>query len=218
VIPDPNFDASSVATLSGATSYRIISAGFKLKRISPSLTTSGMVFVRSYGIDAGSEIPAFSGNSYSASQTVDVPLVDAHDLCFIHEHTAQMPQVFYNFGVNALSVATTNGFCPATVFVQGAPASTPILQLEYVMHVEYVFDTSAPLALAATPAPPSNQIVTQVAARISSSAQGFFYDTLELAGKTIRQKALGYLTSALSLSPNPGLRMIGSMAGPITVD
>jgi len=193
-----NFGATTVATLTGASRYRIVSAGFKLRRISPSLTTSGMVFVRSlFETDTMASNSPIEGDTYSASKTVDVPLVDAHELCFLHEHSSQMPQDFYPFGINTFGIATLNGFCPATILVTGAPVSTPILQLEYVMHVEYMFDPTAALALAATPAPVANSLLTTAVNRLTSAGSNFFHENAALAGKAIRNHAVSILTSFL---------------------
>lgn len=212
VTPATNFAAATVAALSGFTSYRIVSCGFRVRRISPLLTTSGMVFTRSHAIDLGSEMGVFQGNTYSASQSNDTALADASDLCFIFEHTSQMPQTFYNPQDTVFATAIPSGFNPATVFVTGAPATTNVAELEFIMHVEYVFSPVAPLALATTPSPPSSALVTAAASAATSAGSTFFHDAIEIVGKAVREKALSYLSSALSRSNDPRLRIAGSAA------
>jgi hypothetical protein len=218
VTPAVNFNPELVAPLAGASGYRIVSAGFKLRRISPMLTTSGTVFVRSHAVTSGSEFqPTYLGDTYQASKTVDIALQDCSEACFIFEHSSQMPQVFYPFSTNALVTADLAGFLPMTVSVSGGPVTTGVLQMELIVNIEYVFSPSAPLALAATPAPPGNALVTTVANRITSESSHFFSDAVGIVGAHLRKKATTYLANALGSSANPLLRL-GGGALALTVD
>lgn len=204
-----SYNTANIATLSGASAYRIVSAGIKIKRISPNLTTSGMLFVRSIAASSADDLDLYDLNTYSASKTLDIPLIDAHDVCVVFEHSSQMPQNFYTFESGAVAGSSINGFNPVTVGFTGVPASTAIFQMEFIMHVEYVFEPNAPLALAATAPPIHNAVVTTVANSITSTGALFANEGIKMVSDTIRQKALSYLAAALGRAPNPGMKMLG---------
>jgi len=189
----------------GATSFRIVSVGIKLKSIAPFLTASGMVNYRSFAALNGSTLGTVDGNTYLCSQSKNVALVDLKDECCILEHTSQRPAEFYTPAVQnptgLVPDMISSGYAPLSVFASGLPVSTPVIHVEYVMHVEYLFDDTAALALAATPPPPSNALVTQAAAKISSLGESVFHHSVEAFGQWIERKAL---TAVGSLLGSPG--------------
>jgi hypothetical protein len=206
-----NWNSLLVPILDGAARYRIVSAGFRIRRISPPLTTSGMVFVRSHNVLSTSEVATLDGNTYLASQTADIALADCHDACFLFEHTSQLPETFYNVSNPLTFISATTGFCPITVSVEGGVANTPVLQVEFIMHVEYGFTAVSALNLAATPAPPSNQLITGVSNIITSEASNFLYDGAAMVAEKVRKSATTYLAKALWGSPNPAAKAAGGV-------
>lgn len=213
VTPNLSFDAPAVAPLTGAVGFRVISAGLKLKSVAPPLTASGMVYIRSFASEVPSSYTAYDGASFSASQCREVPLSGCTDECIIFEHSSQMPQSFYPLAsTNTLADWVPTGFKPITITVVGAPASSSILYIEFVMHLEYVFADDAALGLACTPPPPANSAVTHAAAKISSSSSTFAAKTMSSLGTAIRRKAEAYLMQLLSSSPYGRAAMAGYAA------
>lgn len=205
----PNFDACPVATLSGAQKYRVVSAGLRIKRISPDLTTSGMLYVRSYAYPEFANLGVFDIDGFNASQVVNIPLVNVTDSTFVCEHSSQLPQTFYNPTSNPANSFTGAGFNNITVGIIGAPASTPVIFVEYIMHVEYVFDDSAPLALAATPSPKFSPVIHSISKTITSESTNFFHESTKILGEFIKKKAINYLSTALLGAPNPAAKLAG---------
>lgn len=213
-----NFDATIVAPLAGVQKYRIVSAGVRIKRISPDLTTSGMLYVRSYAYPEFANLNIYDIDNFNCSQIVNIPLVNVKDSTFVSEHSSQMPQTFYNLSSGAAATFTGAGFNNMTIGVIGAPASTPVLFVEYIMHVEYMFDDSSPLALAATPPPVPNPVITNASRAITSQGSHFFSDSVAILGDFIRRKATNYLATALGSSPNPYAKLAGGALSIAMVD
>jgi hypothetical protein len=174
-------NAPQVSELTGATGYRIVSAGLKIRRISAPLHSSGMVHIRSYAQENGAKFTHLSANDLQVSNHMDVPLQDCKELTVLFPHTSQMAQTFYPINESAVNTWDWKaaGFGAVLVSISGGPADTNALQVEFIMHVEYVFSDNAPLALAATPSPPANQVVTSLAAKVTSSADYFVHKSLD---------------------------------------
>jgi len=207
LLPLSTLNAGRIANTSR---FRIVSAGFKLRNIVAPLNSSGMVFVRSIGVEKGAGINPFDGVSYSRNQTMDIPLQDCRDAAVICEHNSQMPQVFYD----ALVVTPSSdcitwlsaGFNPVTVFFSGVPINTPTLDVEYIIHYELTFDESSDMGLLATPPPPANALVTSATSLLTSTGLNIFTKSGEILSKHLAQRA----TSALARYLLPGGVVAGS--------
>lgn len=213
-----NFAPASVALLSGASKYRVVSAGVRLRNISPLLTASGVVNIRSYSDPSCSALTSYTIDNCQAAQVRNVSVVDCKDVHLIAEHSSQLPQIFYVPTTTSIAADTGSGFCPMTISINGGPASTATLYLEFIVHVEFVFDDSAPLALAATPAPVFNPIISTVTKKISSESVNFFSKSLDLVSRSIRTRAYNYLSSLLISAPNPLVKTLGAGMQILEVD
>ena len=195
-----SYDAAVVPVLTGTSEFRIVSVGMILRNVAPMLTASGMVSVRSWAQD-GNGIASIDGQSYGASKVVDVALTELKDMHIVFEHTSQMPQAFYDPAIvsptNAVGTWTNPGFNPITIFVNGCPASTAVISVEYVMHVELKFGDSSALLLATVPSPKANSLVTGTASYITSEAKSFFAENGKLYMKYIRDLAVQRILAAM---------------------
>jgi hypothetical protein len=199
---DPNVQAAPWSVLTGVNSYRIVSMGVRIRNIAPLLTASGMVHVRSLANPVGGSLATYLGSSYTASQSYDVSLSDCSEECFIFEHTAQLNQVFYSQQtVGTIAAWEAAGFNPITITLMGVPASTDCLSVEIIMHVEYSFNDGSDLALACTPPPPANPLVTQAAASVTSVLSAFAYRSAELASSAIKRYAMQALAARAATDP-----------------
>jgi hypothetical protein len=216
--PSLNFSVPVVPVLTGQSKARIVSMGIRVRNVAPALTASGMVYLRSFPAELAASLVTIQGTSYMASQSKDVPLIECRDEAVVFEHSSQMPQIFYDGNLQhptpAVVTAVASGFLPVTIMGNGLPASTPCLQVELVMHMEYLFQDNAALALAATPPPTSNALVTSVAAKITSAGEATFHAGVESLSRWVQAKAIGYLAKNL---PGPA-RPLGMAYSALTVD
>lgn len=201
------------APIAGITQYRIVSSGFTLKRICAPLTTSGTLSIRSWPSAEGSSLTVVDGLSYSASTTVDIPIQDCKEVAFITNHSTRRPEHLVDESSDEPSVGLfrDNGFCPATVFISGAPISTAIFSIQIVIHYEIVLEDSSNLAQLATLPPPANEALTSAAAKVTSSAKSIFSNGVKAASDYVVKKA-GVAVASYFGGP------IGAMSAAITVD
>ena len=189
--------ATVVPLLTGVSKFRIVSAGYKIKCIAPALTASGVVYLRTFAVEDASAMATIPGATYACSSYMDIPLVDCKDVSVIIPHTSQVPQHFYVPTLVSPSTSVTAwsapGFCPTTICVSGGPASTPVLHITYVMHVEYTFADGEALALAATSPPKMNDIVLKVAGQVTSDASTTYETSSAKLAKRIEDKAFAAL-------------------------
>jgi hypothetical protein len=169
----PNATTSVIGSVS---KYRIVSCGFKLRNICAPLTSAGIVSIRILSQEEDSTFNALDLQSYARSESIDIPLQDAHEVAVIIPHSSQMPQAFYpvSSDVAPVTSAQSRGFNPVTIYVSGAPASTAVLSIEYFINYELQFYASSGMGILATPAPPANSIVTSVANTITSAGKSIF--------------------------------------------
>jgi hypothetical protein len=199
-----------VPTFAGADRFRIVSVGVRVTSIAPSLTASGMLHFRSHAVENGNALcthlgSEVNGTSFAASKAADIALDDCKGYCFILEHSAKNPQLFYS-----PAQVTTNGiidmfggfagFYPGTIYGNGLPANTPCIQVEFIMHLEYIFDASDALNLAATPGPRFNPVVRDAATTLTSLGNHIFSTSAEKIGAYIEKKAIETLRSFMSSS------------------
>lgn len=187
------------APITGVMGYRIVSAGFRLKHMCTPLTASGIVRVRSWQSTYTNSYSALTLGSYNCSNHADIPLQDLKDFAAIITRTAQMPQTFYNVidDINILEARRLNGFNPISIFVTGAPPNTTVIDLEYVVNYELVFDEDTGLQQAATPPPPANSLITNAAAKVTSSIPAFFSQGASMMANYIEKKAISALSGYL---------------------
>lgn len=205
-------DFASASVLANVQSYRIVSCGYILRNIAPALTASGMVRVRGWPVTSGTTLTTVDLASYSGTFSIDIPLLECKELPVIIPHTAQLPQTIYNVSSDSATVsgAGTKGFVFTTICVDGAPASIPVLDVEFFIHYELIFDDSTAMQLLATPSPAPSTAVKAAAARVSSTIAGYVGHSIEEGSKFVAKKALAGLTSYF-LGPTAGLIADGAM-------
>lgn len=186
-----NFTINSEA-LADASQFRIVSAGMIIRRISAPLTSSGMVHVRGIPIESGAPTSDFDVTAYNVTSSIDMPLQDCKELVVIAPHSSQMPQTFYNVANAPTSITdwTATGFTNTLVGVTGVPASTPVLDVEVVVHIELVFTNESYLNRMATAAPPSDSTLTTLANYATSTMKPYFESGLQSFASAVKRKAI----------------------------
>jgi len=193
--------APVVPKLTGASKYRIVSAGFRLSSIAAPLTASGMVHIRSFQVEDGDSLNPMDGTTYTASKSVNVPLNRLADQIIVFQRTSQRREEFYVPGdtnpTNSINDWVAPGFCPVSVLLTGGPADAGSIHVEVIYNIEYLFEEGAALQLAATPAPRSHPVVTEAASFVSSLGSQVFADSTDALARGIRVAASTALRTAL---------------------
>lgn len=194
--------------IANAEAYRIVSWGLRLKRICAPLTTQGMVLVRSMQQESGQHFQPIDLSSFSRSEVLDLPLQDAKPITIVGKHSSQRPEAFYQVNTDAAAVVDwdARGFTPVTINVVGGPASTAVLDIEIIIHYELMFTEDSGLGMLSTPPPPHNPIITNAAARLTSTTKSFFTETASRISLMLERKAAQMLGNAVGSAVGiPGL-------------
>lgn len=198
-----NFTANTIN--SQIQSYRIVSAGFVLRRVSSNYTSSGMVCVRSFPATLTTSLTTVDTTTYNCSFQHDVSLTECKEIPVILQHNTTPAQTFYTASTDntVFSGQTPRGYNVCTISVFGAPANTAVLDLEYIIHYECVFDDSSGMQQIATPSPPFVQAIKTAASNVTSKVAGYIGKTTEEVGRVVTKYAydalLGYMTPEASL-------------------
>lgn len=170
-----NFAVNSVIT--GVAAYRIISVGARLTCVASSFTAAGLVSIRVHSAEPINNLTTIDISSFNATKSIDIPLNKVDDLLVVCPHTSQMPQHFYDQTSDPINISagtTPKGFYPFTIYVSGAPASIPVLSIEWIINYELTFGDNSGLQQVATPPPKPNLVLTNAAAVVTSSMSNIF--------------------------------------------
>lgn len=148
-----------------AITYRIVTAGIIIRNMAPALTTSGYVIItRNTNAYSGSGVVP-TGNVYGTESTT-------HAICAGME----VPVIFRPLGSSARAFVPVNSGAPdlkwdvITVEIVGAPASTTVLDLEFVLNIEYTQSNNNLFLQQLVPvAAPSNPFVREISEKVSVS-------------------------------------------------
>lgn len=186
------------------STYRVVTCGMIIRNIAPALTASGYIIVNRI-----SELPAMGativpGNTYATVSTT-------------HAITAGMeiPVIFRPVGASARVFATPSanngifgdaGFDVISVEIVGAPATTNVLDIEFVMNIEFTLPITqnALTQFMPTTAPISPNTIT-VANKIQQSLGDLVYTSV----KQFASNTVNLATKALAarFMPAPVARM-----------
>lgn len=199
--------------------YRVVSSGYRVRNISAPLYSSGMVHVRALAQQIATSFSPMDGTSYAVSDYMDLPLQDCKNLNVIVPHTSQPLINFYSpLSVPAGAAVTSwqsPGFVGTTVLLSGGPADSGVLDVEYFIHYELVFDEGDQMMILASPPPPSNSVYTAAAAKVSSTIDTFFNMGTQAVASYMEKKALTAIAGLIG-GPAPALAASSMLA--LTVD
>lgn len=178
-------------------SVRIVSAGFRLRSVGAPLYQSGVVHLRSWGVETGASFLTVNGLSFTASQAMSFRLADAKNVTVLYQHTSQRPEKFYDptylTPSNFVNQWNTAGFAPVTIFVSGAPVSQTVLEIEHFINYELIFDDGSSTSVLATSPPPYNPVVADAAKLVSSTMKTIFMSGVEQVGSYVVSAAANAL-------------------------
>nr|UHS71476.1 MAG: hypothetical protein 2 [Sobelivirales sp.]UHS71483.1 MAG: hypothetical protein 2 [Sobelivirales sp.] len=190
-----NFNA--LVLIANVSKYRIVSSGFIVRNILAPLNSSGMLHIRSCAVPDGTAVSVFDTLSYNVSASLDVALHNANEVTVITQHSARLPQLFNNVADDVATINwNDNGFTPMVIYVDGAPASSVAINIEYFVNYELIFDDVSGLQQLATPPPKANSMVTSATSIVTSEVSTVFHKSVGTAAKYVANKAaqalLGY--------------------------
>lgn len=188
-------DAGAVGLLFGVTKYRIVSSGFTLRSIVAPLNASGEVVLRTFGTDA-ERLGAVNLLTYNCVESANIPLRLVNEVAVVTSHNSEMPQNFYPLSedTGVLVDTVTRGFNPVTIYIQGAPGSTEVISVEFIINYELVFSDDIGMAQAATKSNPSNPVLSQTANKVTSALPGIF----EKGAKAVATAVVTRVSTALA--------------------
>lgn len=211
-------DFGAASTLTAVSGYRIVSAGYVVRSIVAPLYAAGMLYIRQFGSENNNLWYApVNTTTYNATAVANVPIKDASEVAVVLQRTSQMAQVYYTTGDDTIVVTNSkpHGFTPSTIGVSGGPASTPVLEVEFVIHYELLFADDSDMSQIATPPPPYNAVLNSAAATVTSTLQPIVSSGIQAIGRQVVTRATTALATAL-FGPGAGMATRGALA--ITVD
>lgn len=195
------FDAG-YGNLANVETYRIVSWGLRVRKVTTPLNSSGIVRVRTFGAKGGTFILVNNVSTYNCDGYADVPLSKADDVTIIGKPLDLTNSLFtYPTATNPTANVTdwiAPGWGAVQVAVEGGPAAgaTSVLDIEIIVNYEVVLRDSDTLAQLATYGK-TNATVTDAAQIVQSSGRNIFTAGLAVASRYIEGAALQALASLI---------------------
>lgn len=185
----------------GAARVRLVSYGIVCRSVVAPLSASGMVRVRGFAVQDGFYVSVCDGTTYNCDFYEDFPLRDVANAAVIGRRTDPTCKNFRTPPQIDAGNLVTNwiapGFGPILISVDGAPASTSVLDIEIVLHWEITLDDSSDLQQLSTKSPAYDLVLDTAQSTMSSVAQNVFKQGVQAAGKYIESLAVRALGSAV---------------------
>jgi len=195
---------SAAGLLTGVDAVRITSAGVILRVISAPLTTSGYVAIRNYGGANSNSINTQNQLSFlNCTASHNIPLADCKEFAAVTRRTDVTASQFRTPAAIAASGGspiawTSPGFEHMSITVMGAPASTAVLQIEYVVHLELVFEATESMATMATHTPKANPTLADAVNEVSSELIPYAKQGVAAFGRSVIKQAGTALVTMLA--------------------
>lgn len=201
-VTSPN---AAYTTISGAgptlaaTSYRIVSWGLKLRKISAPLYAAGMVRIRTFGNKNGTDFASIPLSAYNCDTFEDVPLSTASEICVIGR---RLDYTYSKFVTLAASNPTNNvtdwvapGWGAVQIVVDGGPVTTAVLDVELFFNYEITLADSDALMQLSTPPVADHPVATAAANAVYTSSKSIFINGVQQASKFIERTAITALAT-----------------------
>jgi len=203
--------AAGVATFAGvmplsgnldASSYRLVSMGFRLRNITAPLSSSGMLRIRGFNAIAGASVLSVPTAGYNCDFYEDIALQNVNEVAVIVRRTDPSAKNFRDpFVTNPTNLLTNMvmpGFGCVLVAVDGAPASVTVVDIEVICNYEVSIQDTDTIAQLATPAPiydPTSETISNI---VTSTGKSVFIKGAAQVAKSVEEHAISLLSSRLS--------------------
>jgi len=162
--------------------YRVVSAGIIVRNICPALTAGGYIILTRQASMPAPSILVASGSvqgvdsaTHSICAGMEVPI--------IFRELGTSSRTFVAPGVTSTTY-TPNGWDVVSIEIAGAPASTNMLDIEYVYNIEFtLLPANVGLQQFLPVSGPSNSMAANVANKVSSTLSSLAYHGVEHFGK-----------------------------------
>lgn len=183
----------STGGIASPATYRIVSWGVKVRKISAPLYASGMVRIRGFAVKDGSTLGSVVINTYNCDASEDLPLQSCAEMCVVgrridYTHTKFNAPIATNPG-SSVTDWVSPGWAAYTISIDGGPASTGVFDLEFFVNYELTFSDSDSNALLCTPPLPPNPAASAAASAVYTAGKGIFTNGVVAAAKWIEGKA-----------------------------
>lgn len=180
-------------TMTGSDQYRINTAGFRVKRITAPLSSSGMVYIRGFSSHNGSSLTTINPSSYFCDFSSDIALQDCRDVMVLAKRTDIRSKQYHRNTTTTPTINVADWVSPGwgciLVTVVGGPVSVVALELEVRANYEITFQDNESNQILATPSPASNGVVEGVVDLISSEAKTVFLSGAREASSWVASQA-----------------------------
>lgn len=176
-----NFNTTGGPTQTPAQ-YRVVSWGLRFRHLVAPLNSSGIVRIRTFAVSSAVAIGVVDPATYNCDSYRDIPLQDCKEVSVIgkrsdsHE-TYQFVSPFDTNPTTTVAGYVSNGWQAVCVSVIGAPASTAVLDLEYIFNFEVSFPDSDSMAQLVTKVEPPNPQAINLQSKLMERAGSIFVDT-----------------------------------------
>lgn len=185
--------------------YRIVSFGVKVRNLLAPLNSSGIIRIRGFSQRTGTTLTAISLANYNCTFSEDIPMSgfkEAEVVGMKINETAtffQQPSTTHSTGnvVNWLSP----GWGAIQIAVEGTATSEAVLDLEFFIHYELMFNDDDSMNLLTTPSPPVNNTMLQLQSQVSTAAGNVFWRAAESATSKFAKAAVDAIGRALGGTP-----------------
>ncbi len=198
-------------------SYRLVSWGVRVKSIAAPLNASGMVYIRLFNLAVGTQANSITATGWNAVAAANVPLRTCNDVTITSRPTSRE---FWNYKTpsttnpdNLTTNWTNPGWSSISVYVEGGPASTAVLDFEVFYNYELTFSDDQSQALLATSSPQPNPMVTKASSYVYSKVAPIFTQGVQKLESYVWSSAKAYLAKAIAARIGPAASMLA-----LTVD
>lgn len=185
--------------------YRIVSMGIRLRSPVAPLNASGMVYIRGYPTQTGVSLGSLNMAQYNTDFSMDIPLSAINNnghTDIIFRKTDDITACTFADPATTNPAATVSswvapGFGAVNVGVSGGPLSISVLDVEFFIHYELMFDDFSSLGLMATPSKPVNDALTSIASQVSHAVGNVFNEVTQDVGTVVRGVARQAMMNAV---------------------
>lgn len=178
---------------------RLISAGLKLHCPTPSLTTQGLVYIRQFPI-TGVELLNIASRSFRGNYTREVALKDIKGDVVVTRDINETAHFYYHpediTPNSTVSSFSNKGWNVVTITVDGALASTVVLNIEFIMNWEITFDDSSAEALLTNTPPPPNPLAIKTSHAVTADGSFSNFSSSKQLESFTWEKAARYVGAA----------------------
>jgi len=185
------------------TFYRVVSAGYIVRKTVAPLSASGVVRIRTFDQSDGFGFGTVSFNDYNCAQFTDKPLADSSEIAIVAKvNDAPGQEKLKPPSTTNPTAAITQWSAPGLGAVQiavtGAAVSSAVAEVEFYINYELVFADNEPLAQAGKTTPVANPLVHAAKAQMASSFETIARNGVSQFSSFVEKKAVEAVTSVLS--------------------